>query len=171
MSASAAGSAASSSAPDAMRWLPLRKHPRSQSPLSHLWVPQAVQTWSTDEDAIMETLTKLNVCQHQQVLITYKSPFSRGNRDEGMYVAVLSKMLRGTADKDVTDSVKSEMSGDLEGALLAVVQCVRNEPACFAERLCKPMKGLGAADSTLIRAMVSRSEMDLLDIRREFLTM
>ncbi|NXS98853.1 ANXA4 protein, partial [Jacana jacana] len=80
-------------------------------------------------------------------------------------------VYRGIAGKDITDSIKSEMSGDLEDALLAVVKCVRNKPAYFAERLYKSMKGLGTDDNTLIRVMVSRSEIDMLHIRREFLTM
>ncbi|KAF1486014.1 Annexin A4, partial [Eudyptula minor novaehollandiae] len=33
------------------------------------------------------------------------------------------------------------------------------------------LQGLGTDDNTLIRVMVSRSEIDMLDIRREFLTM
>ncbi|KAI1230144.1 hypothetical protein IHE44_0010536 [Lamprotornis superbus] len=231
----------------------------------------------TDEDAIIETLTKLNVSQRQQVLITYKSTIGRdliddlkselsgnferviialmtpttmydvhelrralkgagtdegclieilasrtnaeirhinenyklrGNRDEGTFVdealaqqdaqclyeagekkwgtdevqfmSILCTrnrchllrvfdVYRVIANKDITDSIKSEMSGDLEDALLAVVKCLRNKPAYFAERLYKSMKGLGTDDSTLIRVMVSRSEIDMLYIRREFL--
>ncbi|NWS60629.1 ANXA4 protein, partial [Chunga burmeisteri] len=252
---------------------------------------KAMKGFGTDEDAIIEILTKLNVSQRQQVLITYKSSIGRdliddlkselsgnferviigmmtpttmydvhelrramkvqkssfymlcvcvlsleyghtleedivsdtssmfrrvlvslatGKRDEGTYVdnalaqqdaqclyeagekkwgtdevqfmAILCTRnrchllkvfdaYRGIANKDITDSIKSEMSGDLEDALLAVVKCVRNKPAYFAERLYKSMKGLGTDDNTLIRVMVSRSEIDMLDIRREFLTM
>ncbi|NXT96713.1 ANXA4 protein, partial [Anhinga rufa] len=51
------------------------------------------------------------------------------------------------------------------------VKCLQNKPAYFAERLYKSMKGLGTDDNTLIRVMVSRSEIDMLDIRRELLTM
>ncbi|NXX87094.1 ANXA4 protein, partial [Urocolius indicus] len=281
---------------------------------------KAMKGFGTDEDAIIETLTKLNVSQRQQVLITYKSTIGRdliddlkselsgnferviigmmtpttlydvhelrravkgagtdegclieilasrtneeirrinesyklqygctleddivsdtssmfrrvlvslatGNRDEGMYVddalaqqdaqclyeagekkwgtdevqfmSILCTrnrfhllrvfdVYRGIANKDITDSIKSEMSGDLEDALPSpsvfihlntlllvslTVKCTRNKPAYFAERLYKSMKGLGTDDNTLIRVMVSRSEIDMLDIRREFLTM
>uniref|UniRef100_A0A8U7NUZ5 Annexin n=1 Tax=Corvus moneduloides TaxID=1196302 RepID=A0A8U7NUZ5_CORMO len=256
---------------------------------------KAMKGFGTDEDAIIETLTKLNVSQRQQVLITYKSTIGRdliddlkselsgnfervivglmtpttmydvhelrralkevlwfcellvtdllcvcalaeygstleddivsdtssvfrrvlvslatGNRDEGTFVdealaqqdaqclyeagekkwgtdevqfmSILCTrnrchllrvfdVYRGIANKDITESIKSEMSGDLEDALLAVVKCLRNKPAYFAERLYKSMKGLGTDDSTLIRVMVSRSEIDMLYIRREFLAM
>lgn len=70
--------------------------------------------------------------------------------------------------KDIEASIKSEMSGNLEDSLLAVVKCIKNRPAYFAERLYKSMKGLGTDDDTLIRVMVSRCEIDMLEIRSEF---
>ncbi|XP_040849212.1 annexin A4 isoform X2 [Ochotona curzoniae] len=72
------------------------------------------------------------------------------------------------SQKDIEQSIKSETSGSFEDALLAIVKCVRNTPAYFAERLYKSMKGLGTDDNTLIRVMVSRAEVDMLDIRANF---
>ncbi|KAG8574757.1 hypothetical protein GDO81_009316 [Engystomops pustulosus] len=72
------------------------------------------------------------------------------------------------AKKDIEASIKSETSGDFEAALLAIVKCARSIPAYFAERLYKSMKGLGTDDNTLIRVMVSRCEIDMLEIRSEF---
>ncbi|XP_047232502.1 annexin A11-like [Girardinichthys multiradiatus] len=71
--------------------------------------------------------------------------------------------------KDIEKSICSEMSGNLESGMVAVVKCIKNTPAYFAERLYKAMKGAGTKDRTLIRIMVSRSEVDILDIRQEFL--
>ncbi|CAF99283.1 unnamed protein product, partial [Tetraodon nigroviridis] len=73
--------------------------------------------------------------------------------------------------RDIEDSIKREMSGSLEDVFLAIVKCIRNKPAFFAERLYKSMKGLGTTDSVLIRTMVARAEIDMLDIKREFLKM
>uniref|UniRef100_A0A8C1X8T7 Annexin n=1 Tax=Cyprinus carpio TaxID=7962 RepID=A0A8C1X8T7_CYPCA len=72
------------------------------------------------------------------------------------------------AEKSIEDSIKSELSGDFETLMLAVVQCIRSKPMFFARRLYKSMKGLGTADNTLIRIMVCRSEIDMLDIRECF---
>ncbi|XP_062380445.1 annexin A6 isoform X1 [Sardina pilchardus] len=72
------------------------------------------------------------------------------------------------AEKSIEDSIKSELSGDFERLMLAVVQCIRSVPMFFARRLYKSMKGMGTADNTLIRIMVSRAEMDMLDIRECF---
>uniref|UniRef100_A0A1A8NV98 Annexin n=2 Tax=Nothobranchius rachovii TaxID=451742 RepID=A0A1A8NV98_9TELE len=71
--------------------------------------------------------------------------------------------------RDIENSISREMSGDLESGMLAVVKCIKNTPAYFAERLYKAMKGLGTKDRTLIRIMVSRSEVDMLDIRQEYI--
>ncbi|KAK2823666.1 hypothetical protein Q7C36_020266 [Tachysurus vachellii] len=71
--------------------------------------------------------------------------------------------------RDIEDSIKREMSGCLEDVFLAIVKCIKSKPAFFAERLYKSMKGLGTTDSILIRVMVSRAEIDMIDIKAEFL--
>uniref|UniRef100_A0A3Q3AX75 Annexin n=1 Tax=Kryptolebias marmoratus TaxID=37003 RepID=A0A3Q3AX75_KRYMA len=71
--------------------------------------------------------------------------------------------------REIEKSICREMSGNLESGMVAVVKCIRNTSAYFAERLHKSMKGAGTKDRTLIRVMVSRSEVDMLDIRQEYL--
>jgi len=70
--------------------------------------------------------------------------------------------------KSIEQSVKSEMSGDLEKGFLAVVSIVQNRFQYFADRLFHSMKGAGTKDDTLIRVIVSRSEIDLVQIKAEF---
>ncbi|KAM9716015.1 annexin A4-like [Menidia menidia] len=71
--------------------------------------------------------------------------------------------------REIEKSICREMSGNVESGMVAVVKCIKNTPAYFAERLNKAMKGAGTKDRTLIRIMVSRSEVDMLDIRQEYL--
>ncbi|EHH26947.1 hypothetical protein EGK_17037 [Macaca mulatta] len=70
---------------------------------------------------------------------------------------------------DVEHTIKKEMSGDVRDAFVAIVQSVKNKPLFFADKLYKSMKGAGTDEKTLTRIMVSRSEIDLLNIRREFI--
>uniref|UniRef100_A0A6I8NDR4 Annexin n=1 Tax=Ornithorhynchus anatinus TaxID=9258 RepID=A0A6I8NDR4_ORNAN len=72
------------------------------------------------------------------------------------------------ANKSIEDSIRSETHGSLEEAMLTVVKCTKNIHSYFAERLYYSMKGAGTRDGTLIRNIVSRSEIDLNLIKCEF---
>ncbi|XP_047190640.1 annexin A5a isoform X3 [Scophthalmus maximus] len=69
---------------------------------------------------------------------------------------------------DIEDSIRGETAGNLENLLLAVVKCARGVPEYFAEVLFKSMRRAGTDDDALMRIMVSRSEVDMLDIRASF---
>ncbi|XP_053734621.1 annexin A5a [Synchiropus splendidus] len=69
---------------------------------------------------------------------------------------------------EIEESIEGETTGNLENLLLAVVKCVRSVPAFFAESLYRSMRRAGTDDDTLIRIMVSRSDVDMLDIRACF---
>uniref|UniRef100_V9KFF0 Annexin n=1 Tax=Callorhinchus milii TaxID=7868 RepID=V9KFF0_CALMI len=90
-----------------------------------------------------------------------------GNRSKQHLQLVFDEYSQ-IAGKDIEESLCGELSGDFEKLMLAVVRCVRNTPEYFAKRLYKAMQGMGTCDNTLIRIMVSRSELDMLDIREEF---
>lgn len=72
------------------------------------------------------------------------------------------------ADKDIASSIKSETRGNLEDALVAIVESVNNRPAFFAKQIEHAMKGAGTKDENLIRIFVSRSEIDMVEVRREY---
>nr|XP_022317073.1 annexin A4-like [Crassostrea virginica] len=70
--------------------------------------------------------------------------------------------------KDIEDSIKSEMSGDLKSGMLTIVQVVKNRAKYFAVKLYNSMKGAGTNDDDLIRIIVSRSDKDIDAIKAEF---
>ncbi|KAL7404259.1 hypothetical protein ABVT39_012153 [Epinephelus coioides] len=109
----------------------------------------------------------------------FKAGEQKFGTDEQLFVTILGNRspehLRRVFDAymkmtgyEMEESIKRETSGGLKDLLLAVVKCARSVPAYFAETLYYAMKGLGTDDDTLIRVMVSRSEVDLMDIRTEF---
>lgn len=104
------------------------------------------EMWGTDEARFIMILGNRSMTHLQMVFEEYEK----------------------TYETTIEDSIKSELSGDFERLMLAVVQCIRSVPMFFARRLYKAMKGLGTADNTLIRIMISRSELDMLDIRECF---
>ncbi|XP_012692368.1 annexin A5b [Clupea harengus] len=90
-----------------------------------------------------------------------------GNRSAAHLRRVFEAYMK-LSGYEIEESIKRETSRHLETVLLAVVKCARSVPAYFAEMLYYAMKGAGTDDQTLIRIMVSRSEIDMLDIRTEF---
>uniref|UniRef100_A0A3Q3ILC2 Annexin n=1 Tax=Monopterus albus TaxID=43700 RepID=A0A3Q3ILC2_MONAL len=88
-------------------------------------------------------------------------------RNKNHLQAVFQEYMK-LSGKDIEKSICSEMHGNLEHGMVALVKCIKNIPAFFAEVLNKAIKGTGTSDRTLIRIMVSRSEIDMLDIRQEY---
>ena len=70
--------------------------------------------------------------------------------------------------KTIEQAIQSEMGGSMEEGLLAIVECVQSPAAFLAQRLHKAIEGAGTDDRTLIRIIVSRSEIDLGTIKREY---
>uniref|UniRef100_A0AAY5KR43 Annexin n=1 Tax=Esox lucius TaxID=8010 RepID=A0AAY5KR43_ESOLU len=120
-----------------------------------------------------------NVCWSLANKTLYAAGENKVGTDESKFNAILCSRSRPhlravfheyqqMCGRDLEKSIDREMSGDLESGMVAVVKCIKNTPAYFAERLYKSMKGAGTKDKTLIRVMVTRSEVDMLDIREEY---
>ncbi|XP_062414621.1 annexin A5a [Pungitius pungitius] len=90
-----------------------------------------------------------------------------GNRS-AEHLAKVFDAYKELSGSDIEDSIEGETTGNLENLLLAVVKCARSVPQFFAEGLYKSMRRAGTDDDTLMRIMVSRSEVDMLDIRASF---
>ncbi|XP_052569192.1 annexin A1 [Peromyscus californicus insignis] len=72
---------------------------------------------------------------------------------------------RKYSDHDMNKVLDLEMKGDIEKCLTALVKCATSTPAFFAEKLYEAMKGAGTRHKALIRIMVSRSEIDMNEIK------
>uniref|UniRef100_A0A4W4F7D4 Annexin n=1 Tax=Electrophorus electricus TaxID=8005 RepID=A0A4W4F7D4_ELEEL len=132
-----------------------------------------------EEDIIGDTSGHFKKMLVVLLQLLYAAGEEQWGTDEAIFIMVLGNRsvthlqlvfdeYQKIAEKSIEDSIKSELSGDFERLMLAVVQCIRSRPMFFAKHLYKSMKGLGTADNTLIRIMISRSEIDMLDIRECF---
>ncbi|KAM9312732.1 annexin A6 [Gastrophryne carolinensis] len=128
-----------------------------------------------EDDVVSEELVE------QDAKDLYEAGEQKWGTDEAQFIYILGSRSRAhlqlvfdeyekIAGKSIEESIRGELSGDFERLMLAVVKCIRSIKDYFATRLYKSMKGLGTADNTLIRIMVSRSEIDMLDIRESFRT-
>ncbi|XP_052068633.1 annexin A7-like [Mytilus californianus] len=103
--------------------------------------------WGTDE----ETFVRIFACRdYYQLRATYNE-----------YVKI--------TQRDIENSVSRETSGDFERGLLSIVKNIKCRPRFFADELTSSMKGLGTKDNRLIRIIVSRSEIDMVQIKKHFL--
>ncbi|XP_031433628.2 annexin A6-like [Clupea harengus] len=71
-------------------------------------------------------------------------------------------------DVSLAEAVDEEHIGDIDDCLMSLVKCAWNKPAYFAEKLHLSMKGFGTNSETLTRIIVSRSEVDLKKILKEY---
>jgi annexin A7/11 len=105
-----------------------------------------VGQWGTDESVFNKVFVARNFAQLRATFFEY----------------------RELAGHDIIKAINKEMSGDLKEGFLAIAQSALDPQAYFAERLYWSMKGAGTKDSQLIRVIVSRSEIDLADIKTRF---
>ncbi|KAL3340449.1 hypothetical protein AABB24_028872 [Solanum stoloniferum] len=84
------------------------------------------------------------------------------------HLAAVSSAYHSMYSRKLKKAVKSETSGLFEFALLTILQCAENPATYFAKELHKAMKGLGTNDTTLIRIVVTRTEIDMQYIKAEY---
>lgn len=72
------------------------------------------------------------------------------------------------SNRSIEQSIKREMSGDVEKGFVSIVKCVDNLPGFFATKLYHSMKGFGTKDENLVRVIVTRCEVDMVQIKQEF---
>ncbi|XP_076894340.1 annexin D5-like [Bidens hawaiensis] len=109
----------------------------------------------------------------------YKAGEKKLGTDEKVFVKIFSErsgahliaiktcyhdMYGGSLKK----AIKKETSGLFEKALLTILQCAENPAKYFAKVLYKSMQGLGTDDTTLMRVIVTRTEIDMQYIKAEY---
>jgi annexin A7/11 len=80
----------------------------------------------------------------------------------------INKQYINLSGKGLLDVVENEFSGDVKRLQKAILFALIDPSAFFATRLMKACKGAGTDDETLIRILVSRDEIDLNEIKKDF---
>ncbi|KAG7498704.1 annexin A1-like [Solea senegalensis] len=130
-----------------------------------------------------DEITHVNMAQAKKDAETL---FEAGEHPQGInvstFIDILTKrsgpqlsktfqMYASASDVSLPKALGMELRGDIEDCLIDIVKCAWNKSAFFAEKLHKAMKGYGTCEDTLIRVLVSRSEVDLKKIVEEYRAM
>ncbi|PIK55687.1 putative annexin A7 [Apostichopus japonicus] len=89
--------------------------------------------------------------------------FEAGEQTFGTDESEFQRIL--IADKSLEDSIRSEMSGSLQEAYLNIMSYAMNPVVYFANVINSALKGAGTNEVRLTRTLISRSEIDLGNIK------
>lgn len=84
------------------------------------------------------------------------------------HLRIVFEEYKQLSGQTIEHAIDHELDGDLKDAIKAIVECVQSSAAFFAKELHDAIDGLGTDDNTLIRIIVSRSEIDLGTIKSEY---
>ncbi|KAJ8933352.1 hypothetical protein NQ314_014067 [Rhamnusium bicolor] len=163
---------------------------------------EAFKGFGSDEDAIIEIITKRSNDQRRKIGTRFKTMYGKFTKhvvdqeaafkdaqallqagellfagtDESVFNQVMCQrnlpQLRLVFEEyeklvghPIETAIENEFSGTIKDALLQLIECVRDRTAYLATRLHDSMAGIGTDDRTLVRIIVSRSEIDLEDIK------
>ncbi|KAG7263775.1 hypothetical protein CRUP_034853, partial [Coryphaenoides rupestris] len=153
---------------------------------------KATKCLGTDEDVLVEILTSRTNEEIREMERVFgeeygesleEALFEAGEEMDGIDISVfidiltrrngfqLAKTFKNyskISDVNLPKALDMELKGDIEECLIDIVKCAWSKPAFFAEKLHKAMERHGTCEDTLMRVMVSRSEVDLKKIIAEF---
>ncbi|XP_037074680.1 annexin A7-like [Pollicipes pollicipes] len=81
---------------------------------------------------------------------------------------VLMMEYQKLSGRSLIDAIKRETSVNYRATLMAIVLSTLDRTAYLAERIWNTMEGFGTRENDLIRLIVSRSEIDLANIKQEY---
>ncbi|XP_041034552.1 annexin A2-like [Carcharodon carcharias] len=107
----------------------------------------------------------------------YEAGVKRPGTDIGKWISIMTERsiphlqrvfgrYKSYSSLDMIESIKHEVKKDLKNNFVSLVQCIQNTSEFFADKLAQMQKDV--KKDVLTRIMVSRSEIDLQYIRKEF---
>ena len=80
----------------------------------------------------------------------------------------ISKIYHQISKKSILEDIQNLFSGNTKNALEGIIYGILSPEEYFAKILYKSMKGLGTSDTTLIRVIISRNEIDMPRIKQYY---
>lgn len=84
------------------------------------------------------------------------------------HIKAIADLYEQKTEKPLLQAIDDETSGDFGKALMLTVKTCIERVKAYAEMLKDAMAGLGTNDSTLMRIIATRCEIDLQDIAKQF---
>uniref|UniRef100_A0A3P9L105 Annexin n=1 Tax=Oryzias latipes TaxID=8090 RepID=A0A3P9L105_ORYLA len=106
-------------------------------------IDAAIKTKGVDEQTIIDILTRRSCQQRREIAFEYER----------------------MAKKDLSSALKGALSGSLEALMLGLM---KSTAQFDASELRASMKGLGTDEEVLIEMLCSRSEEELMEIKKEY---
>ncbi|KAF4799512.1 Annexin A10 [Turdus rufiventris] len=76
--------------------------------------------------------------------------------------------FQSVSGQDIVDAINECYDGYFQELLVAIVLCIRDKPSYFAYRLYNAIHDFGFHNKTVIRILIARSEIDLMNIRQRY---
>ncbi|KAF7808494.1 annexin D5-like [Senna tora] len=122
-----------------------------------------------DQEIVEKDAKDLFKAGEKKMLGTDDKTFIRIFSDRSStHLAAIDKAYQRDHGHSLEKAIKKETSGYFERGLLAILRCATNPALYFAKILRKSMKGLGTDDSRLIRVIVTRTEIDMCQIKEAY---
>lgn len=80
----------------------------------------------------------------------------------------IGRIYHQISKNSILQDIHNLFSGDTKNALEGIIYGILSPSEYFAKILYKSMKGLGTSDTTLIRVMISRNEIDMPQIKQYY---
>ncbi|XP_050351347.1 annexin B10 isoform X4 [Nymphalis io] len=153
---------------------PLAEHMCSETSGDFRRLLTLIVTGARDEEAAVDAARAAEAAQQ-----LYDAGEAKWGTDEEIFNKILAhesfaqlrlifEEYKNISGRTIEQAIKAEIDGELKEALSAIVECVENAPAWFAQRLRSAMQGGGTDDKVLVRVVATRAELDLAAIKREY---
>lgn len=96
---------------------------------------------------------------------TFNRIFCLRNHNQLSLIAQEYECITG---RSLLKDIKKEFGSDIKDSFIAILRHATNRPRFFARCLHNSMSGTRTDDKSLIRLVVTRSEIDIIDIKEEF---